>query len=217
MPSPSRRRGTSIPSSGGRVRSEARAMALLPEMPLGEHVVEDYASLSLTLKRHPLAFLRAELAARGSGHRRRTRPSAGRPAARDRRDRADPAAPGQRQRRRLHHHRGRDRDRQSDRLARHPRTLPPRRARRDPAAAAPANCSARRASSMSSPRISRLDPAAQHIAREDRARPHRRRPAADRNRPSRCANGCPATIRATSSSPAAISDSLQPPLLPAKL
>jgi error-prone DNA polymerase len=44
---------------------EARAMALLPEMPLGEHVVEDYASLSLTLKRHPLAFLRAELAREG--------------------------------------------------------------------------------------------------------------------------------------------------------
>ena len=40
-------------------------MALLPEMPLGEHVVEDYASLSLTLKRHPLAFLRAELAREG--------------------------------------------------------------------------------------------------------------------------------------------------------
>jgi len=45
--------------------SEARAMALLPEMPLGEHVVEDYASLSLTLKRHPLAFLRNELAREG--------------------------------------------------------------------------------------------------------------------------------------------------------
>jgi error-prone DNA polymerase len=45
--------------------SEARAMALLPEMPLGEHVVEDYASLSLTLKRHPLAFLRAELTREG--------------------------------------------------------------------------------------------------------------------------------------------------------
>jgi len=45
--------------------SEARATALLPEMPLGEHVVEDYASLSLTLKRHPLAFLRAELAREG--------------------------------------------------------------------------------------------------------------------------------------------------------
>jgi error-prone DNA polymerase len=43
------------------VRREAHAMALLPEMPLGEHVVEDYASLSLTLKRHPLAFLRSEL------------------------------------------------------------------------------------------------------------------------------------------------------------
>ncbi len=38
---------------------------LLPEMPLGEHVVEDYASLNLTLKRHPLAFLRAELAQEG--------------------------------------------------------------------------------------------------------------------------------------------------------
>jgi len=45
--------------------NEAKAMALLPEMPLGEHVVEDYASLSLTLKRHPLAFLRAELAREG--------------------------------------------------------------------------------------------------------------------------------------------------------
>jgi error-prone DNA polymerase len=50
------------PHMGGSRDSEARAMALLPEMPLGEHVVEDYASLSLTLKRHPLAFLRSELA-----------------------------------------------------------------------------------------------------------------------------------------------------------
>ena len=40
-------------------------MALLPEMPLGEHVVEDYVSLSLSLKRHPLAFLRRELAGEG--------------------------------------------------------------------------------------------------------------------------------------------------------
>jgi error-prone DNA polymerase len=47
------------------VRGEAGAAALLPEMPLGEHVVEDYASLSLTLKRHPLAFLRAEFAREG--------------------------------------------------------------------------------------------------------------------------------------------------------
>ena len=34
-------------------------------MPLGEHVVEDYATLGLTIKRHPLAFLRAELARDG--------------------------------------------------------------------------------------------------------------------------------------------------------
>jgi error-prone DNA polymerase len=44
---------------------ETRAAALLPAMPLGEHVVEDYASTSLSLKRHPLAFLRAELAQDG--------------------------------------------------------------------------------------------------------------------------------------------------------
>jgi len=49
-------------STGSR---ETRAMALLPEMPLGEHVVEDYASLSLTLKRHPLAFLRPEFTHEG--------------------------------------------------------------------------------------------------------------------------------------------------------
>ena len=34
-------------------------------MPLGEHVVEDYRSTSLSLKRHPLAFLRADLARDG--------------------------------------------------------------------------------------------------------------------------------------------------------
>ena len=52
-------------AGGGWQDGEAAAMALLPEMPLGEHVVEDYASLSLTLKRHPLAFLRADLAREG--------------------------------------------------------------------------------------------------------------------------------------------------------
>jgi error-prone DNA polymerase len=41
--------------------NERLAAALLPRMPLGEHVVEDYGTLGLTLKRHPLAFLRAEL------------------------------------------------------------------------------------------------------------------------------------------------------------
>jgi error-prone DNA polymerase len=41
--------------------NEDRTASLLPPMPLGEHVVEDYASTSLSLKRHPLAFLRDEL------------------------------------------------------------------------------------------------------------------------------------------------------------
>ena len=45
--------------------SETRAAALLPAMPLGEHVVEDYATTGLSLKRHPLAFLRGELAGEG--------------------------------------------------------------------------------------------------------------------------------------------------------
>jgi error-prone DNA polymerase len=44
---------------------EEIAASLLPAMPLGEHVVEDYATLGLTLKRHPLAFLRAELRREG--------------------------------------------------------------------------------------------------------------------------------------------------------
>jgi len=41
------------------------AAALLPAIPLGEHVVEDYATIGLTIKRHPLAFLRAELRREG--------------------------------------------------------------------------------------------------------------------------------------------------------
>jgi error-prone DNA polymerase len=36
----------------------------LPPMPLGEHVVEDYRHLKLSLKSHPLALLRSTLAAR---------------------------------------------------------------------------------------------------------------------------------------------------------
>ena len=34
-------------------------------MPLGAHVVEDYRRLSLSLKAHPVAFMRSRLAARG--------------------------------------------------------------------------------------------------------------------------------------------------------
>ena len=39
--------------------------AKLPPMPLGAHVVEDYRSLSLSLKAHPTSFMRARLAQRG--------------------------------------------------------------------------------------------------------------------------------------------------------
>ena len=42
--------------------------ARLPPMPLGEHVVEDYRHLSLSLKAHPMAFLRERLAARDIIH-----------------------------------------------------------------------------------------------------------------------------------------------------
>ena len=38
--------------------------AKLPSMPLGQHVVEDYRHLSLSLKAHPVAFVRAQLLAR---------------------------------------------------------------------------------------------------------------------------------------------------------
>jgi error-prone DNA polymerase len=37
----------------------------LPAMTLGQHVVEDYGALSLSLKRHPVAFLRAGLMREG--------------------------------------------------------------------------------------------------------------------------------------------------------
>ena len=38
---------------------------VLPETTLGEHVVQDYSSISLSLKAHPIAFFRDELAERG--------------------------------------------------------------------------------------------------------------------------------------------------------
>ncbi|MFI4949380.1 MAG: OB-fold nucleic acid binding domain-containing protein, partial [Alphaproteobacteria bacterium] len=46
-------------------KNEVMAAALLPAMALGEHVVEDYRSTSLSLKHHPLAFLRNELGQEG--------------------------------------------------------------------------------------------------------------------------------------------------------
>ena len=40
--------------------------ARLPPMPLGQHVVEDYRHLNLSLKAHPVAFVRDRLARRGA-------------------------------------------------------------------------------------------------------------------------------------------------------
>ena len=42
----------------------------LPAMPMGEHVVEDYRTLSLSLKTHPLALLRPRVAAHHGGSKR---------------------------------------------------------------------------------------------------------------------------------------------------
>ncbi|HTV46395.1 MAG TPA: error-prone DNA polymerase [Stellaceae bacterium] len=53
------------PSAPPEAERERWAAALLPPMPLGEQVVEDYASLGLSLKRHPLALLRGELSRDG--------------------------------------------------------------------------------------------------------------------------------------------------------
>jgi DNA polymerase III alpha subunit len=43
---------------------EGERVFQLPAMPLGEHIVEDYRTLGLSLKAHPCALLRDELAAR---------------------------------------------------------------------------------------------------------------------------------------------------------
>ncbi|HXW19622.1 MAG TPA: error-prone DNA polymerase, partial [Roseiarcus sp.] len=48
-----------------RPQREREPDARLPPMPLGAHVVEDYRRLSLSLKAHPVAFMRRRLEARG--------------------------------------------------------------------------------------------------------------------------------------------------------
>ncbi|HKS88776.1 MAG TPA: OB-fold nucleic acid binding domain-containing protein, partial [Stellaceae bacterium] len=57
--------GEGVLGAGAGDGQQGLAASLLPEMPLGEHVVEDYGTLGLTLKRHPLAFLREQLARQG--------------------------------------------------------------------------------------------------------------------------------------------------------
>jgi error-prone DNA polymerase len=47
------------------MEQHAEEGAGLPEMPLSQHVIEDYRALQLTLKRHPMAFLRERFTRRG--------------------------------------------------------------------------------------------------------------------------------------------------------
>ena len=49
----------------GNIEAKPEAPAPLPEMPLSQHVLEDYRSLHLSLKKHPLSFLREILRRRG--------------------------------------------------------------------------------------------------------------------------------------------------------
>jgi error-prone DNA polymerase len=51
--------------SASRPERDSEPDARLPPMPLGRHVVEDYRRLSLSLKAHPVAFMRARLSQRG--------------------------------------------------------------------------------------------------------------------------------------------------------
>jgi error-prone DNA polymerase len=51
--------------SASRPTREHEPDARLPPMPLGAHVVEDYRRLSLSLKAHPVAFMRRRLETRG--------------------------------------------------------------------------------------------------------------------------------------------------------
>jgi error-prone DNA polymerase len=52
-------------AAGVREEGAERARTQLPAMPLSEEVVADYQTTRLSLKAHPMAFLRADLAARG--------------------------------------------------------------------------------------------------------------------------------------------------------
>ncbi len=56
---------TPLPLFGAPVPRGGEPEAALPAMPLSEHVVSDYRALRLSLKAHPVSFLRARLAGRG--------------------------------------------------------------------------------------------------------------------------------------------------------
>ena len=118
-------------------QGEGREPAVaLPAMAEGEQVVEDYRTLRLSLRAHPLSFLRERLAGRGVLPAETTPARAGRRPRGDGRARAGAPAAGQRQGRDLHDAGGRDRHRERRRLAQHPGALPPGDPRRAPGAGA---------------------------------------------------------------------------------
>ena len=102
----------------------------LPPMPIGEHVVNDYRFLSLSLKAHPLSFLRDRLEREGHRQSRVASRNRQRPPRHRRRAGPRPPAAGLGERGHLHDAGGRDRRRQHRRLAEDLRALPADRSRR---------------------------------------------------------------------------------------
>jgi error-prone DNA polymerase len=76
-PNPSPQGGGEIAAANGEASVPNEPHVILPAMPLGEEVVNDYRFLSLSLRAHPASFLRKDLAARGiiPNAQLRTRPS----------------------------------------------------------------------------------------------------------------------------------------------
>ena len=105
------------------------AVALRP-MTAGGEVVQDYRHFGLSLREHPVAFLRADLSARRIVSCAEAIAEPRRPLARDRRHRAGAPDAGLGQGRALRHPRGRDRRRQPGDLAEALRAPAPRDPRR---------------------------------------------------------------------------------------
>ncbi len=60
-----RARASLFAAARTREEGEEKDKATLPAMPLAEHVVSDYQTTRLSLKAHPMQFLRDHYAARG--------------------------------------------------------------------------------------------------------------------------------------------------------
>ena len=103
----------------------ARRRQTLPSRPLSEEVVHDYETIRLSLKAHPVSFLRERLtAARGHAGQPRSRTRRDGAARRGGRRGARAPAARLRQGRGVHDAGGRDRRRQRHRLAKGVRRLP---------------------------------------------------------------------------------------------